>query len=247
MSANHTFNLYERLLRLGEEWEVNSVELDERSEVLHVTIRYKHDYWVDKSSGEVFPVFDFRTERVWRHLDSMEFQTRVHCRLPRIKTASGKVQTIEYDWAESGFSHTKKFENKCIATLQATHCQKSAAVLMGVSDDKMCGIMHSSVERGLKQRDLSKVSKISLDEKSYGKGHQYITVLTDSSTGAVLDVEKDRTQASAERLLKRTLNLERLTCISAVCCDMWGAFINALKKIVQMPHLYTTNFTLLSI
>ena len=80
--------------------------------------------------------------------------------------------------------------------------------------------MHSSVER-----DLSEIRKISLDEKIYSKGHQYITVLTDSSTGAVLDVEKDRTQASAERLLKRTLNPERLTCISAVCCDMWDAFI----------------------
>ena len=244
---NHTFKLYERLLRIGPEWAVSSVNLDERLEMLHITICYQYDYWVDKSSGEVFPVFDFRSERVWRHLDCMEFQTYVHCRLPRIKTADGKVQTIEYEWAENGFSYTKKFANKCISTLQATHCQKSAADLLGVSDDKMCGIMHAAVARGLQRRDLSNVRKISLDEKSYGKGHQYITVLTDSTTGAVLDIEKSRTQEAAERLLKRTLNPDRLTCISAVCCDMWEAFINALKKIVPMPCLYMTNFTLSSI
>jgi len=247
MEANSTFKLYERLLRLGEEWSVSSVELDERAEILHITIRYLYDYWVDKSSGEVFRVFDFRSERVWRHLDSMEFQTHVHCRLPRIKTAEGKVQTIEYDWAENGFSYTKKFANKCISTLQATHNQQSAADLLGVSDDRMCGIMHAAVTRGMERRDLSNVRKISLDEKSYGKGHQYITVLTESSTGIVLDVEKSRTQEAAEHLLKRTLNPDRLTCISAVCCDMWEAFINALKKTVPMPCLYTTNFTLSNI
>ena len=247
MKRSGGLKLYERLLRLGEEWSVSSVELDERAEILHITIRYLYDYWVDKSSGEVFRVFDFRSERVWRHLDSMEFQTHVHCRLPRIKTAEGKVQTIEYDWAENGFSYTKKFANKCISTLQATHNQQSAADLLGVSDDRMCGIMHAAVTRGMERRDLSNVRKISLDEKSYGKGHQYITVLTESSTGIVLDVEKSRTQEAAEHLLKRTLNPDRLTCISAVCCDMWEAFINALKKTVPMPYLYTTNFTLSNI
>jgi hypothetical protein len=93
----------------------------------------------------------------------MEFQTQKHSRLSRIQTAESKVQTTEYDWAASGFYYTKKFENRCIATLQATRCQKPAAVLMKVSDDKMCGIMHSLAERGLKQRDLSEVRKISLD------------------------------------------------------------------------------------
>jgi transposase len=161
----------------------------------------------------------------------MEYKTVIHCRLPRIKTSSGKVITIEYDWAEEGFSHTKKFENQCIKTLQATHCQKTAADLMRISDDKICGIMHHSVERGLRVRDLSDISEISLDEKSYGKGHQYITVLTDSKTGCVLDVEKDRTQASADRLLQKTLPVSRLSCIQTACCDMWEAFMNSLYKI----------------
>ena len=244
---NNTFELYERLLRLGEDWSVSSVELDERNDILHVWIRYKYDYWVDKSTGETFSIFDFRSERIWRHLDCMEFQTHVHCRLPRIKTIEGKVRTIEYDWAENGFSYTKKFENKCIEVLQSTHNRKSAAELMKVSDDKMCGLMHASVERGLKRRDLSSIRKISLDEKSYGKGHQHITVLTESTTGIVLDVEKDRTQAAAERLLRRTLNPDRLSCITSACCDMWEAFKNALKKTVQMPCSYTINFTLSNI
>lgn len=247
METINSYQLYGKLLHLSEEWEVISVSLDESGETLHIEIRYKFDYWSDKSTGEVFPVFDLRTERTWRRLDCMDYKTIVHCRLPRIKTADGKVRTIEYDWAEEGFSYTKRFENKCIKVLQATHCQKSAADLLGISDDRICGMMHAAVARGLARRDLSKLREISLDEKSYGKGHQYITVLTESKTGRVLDVERERTQQAAEQLLTKTLNPNRLTCIQTACCDMWDAFLNALKKTVQTPRLYTTNFTLSSI
>ena len=230
LSKDFDFSIYERLLRLGEDWAVSEVMLDESNDTLNITIFYKHDYWVDKETGEMIPIHDFRKSRSWRHLDCMEFKTVIHCRLPRIKTAEGKVRTIAYDWAESDFSHTKKFENKCIEVLQATHNRKSTSELMRVSDDKICGIMHSAVERGLKRRDLSNVRKISLDEKSYKKGHQYLTVLTNSITGAVLDVEQDRTEASAERLLTRTFTEEQLSNITTTCCDMWDAFTNALKK-----------------
>lgn len=239
-----SYKLYERLLRLGSDWQVVNISVDDPHDVIHVTISYRHKEWIDKSTGEVFPIYDYRQERVWRHLDSMEHATFIHCRLPRIQTSDGKIHTIEVVWADSGISHTKKFENKSISTLQATHCQKSAAELMHISDDKMCGIMHRSVIRGLEQRDLSSITQISLDEKSYGKGHQYISVLTDSRTGTVLDVSKDRTEQSADDLITNTLNPDRLMCITTTCCDMWDAFTGALKKTVRMPDWYTINFML---
>ncbi|GHT17706.1 hypothetical protein FACS189429_2380 [Bacteroidia bacterium] len=102
------------MLRLGDEWRVTKVELNEANEVLHITIDYRLNYWADKVSGGVFPLFDRRPERTWRHLDCMEYQTIVHCRLPRIKDSDGKVKTIEYDLAEERFSYTKRFENRCI-------------------------------------------------------------------------------------------------------------------------------------
>ena len=239
-----SFKLYERLLRLGSDWRVTHIDVDDIHDAIHITIAYKGKEWLDKHTGELLPIFDYRQERIWRHLDSMEHATFIHCRLPRVRMGDGKIHTVEIEWADTGISHTKKFENRCISTFQATHCQKTASDLMNISDDRMCGIMHRSVERGLKERDLSGVHQISLDEKSYGKGHQYITVLSDSRTGTVLDIEKDRTQQAADKLLTKVLDPDRLTCISATCCDMWDAFINALKKTVRTPNLFTTSFTL---
>jgi transposase len=90
--------------------------------------------------------------------------------------------------------------------------------------------MHTAVEGGLTCRDLSTLRQICLDEKIYSKGHQYITVLTDSKTGAVLDVERDRPELSVGGVLKKALDPDVLTCITGTCCDMWEAFMNALKK-----------------
>ena len=60
MSDTSTLKLYERPLRLGEDWDVSSVDLDDIRDILHVTICYKYDYWADRSRGEVFRIFDFR-------------------------------------------------------------------------------------------------------------------------------------------------------------------------------------------
>ena len=81
---------------------------DDPHDMIHVTISYRHKEWIDKSTGEIFPIYDYRQERVWRHLDSMEHATFIHCRLPRIQTSDGKTHTIEVVWADSGISHTKK-------------------------------------------------------------------------------------------------------------------------------------------
>lgn len=242
-----SFKLYERLLRLGSDWKVVNINVDDNQDEIHVTVEYRHKEWIDKTTGEVFSIYDHRQERVWRHLDSMEHSTFIHCRLPRVKTSGGKLHTIDIVWAESGISHTKKFENKSIETLQATRCQKTASDLMKISDDRMCGIMHRSVLRGIEKRDLSSITELSLDEKSYKKGYKFISVLTNSETGVVLEVSKDRTEQSADDLINKTFNTEQLENIKTTCCDMWDPFINTLKKTVRMPAWFMTNFMLSNI
>ena len=118
---------------------------------------------------------------------------------------------------------------------------------MKISDDRMCGIMHRSVLRGLEKRDLSSITELSLDEKSYKKGYKFISVLTNSKTGVVLEVSKDRTEQSADDLINKTFNTEQLENIKTTCCDMWDPFINTLKKTVRMPDWFMTNFMLSNI
>ncbi|MBU2583884.1 MAG: transposase [Bacteroidetes bacterium] len=45
---------------------------------------------------------------------------------------------------------------------------------------------------------------------SYKKGHQYITVISDSKGGRVLEVGKDRTLSATEELLEKTFTNQQL-------------------------------------
>ena len=232
------------MLKLPSPWEVKKVDVNEATQEVKVYIEYESEEGVCPQTGEICKIYD-RRERRWRHLDTMEYETWIYCRLPRVENSLGEHHLIPLEWADSGFGHTHKFENKCIAVLQKTHCCGPAAELMRISADKMRGIMHKAVTRGLSRRDLTKqpVEAVSIDEKSYGKGQQYISVLTDATNGRVLDVIPDRSEEAASALLQKVFNEEQLSTLKRVCCDMWDNYMKALKKTVLKPSLCTTSFT----
>jgi len=235
--------LFEQMLKLPNPWVVEKVAIDEVAQEIKVYIEYKNDEGVCPKTGELCKIYD-RRERSWRHLDTMEYKTWIVSRMPRIKNSLGNYHFIPVEWSEPNWEHTVKFENRCIESLKATHCQKTASLLMRISDDKICGIMHRSVNRGLSRRDLTKqpVCAVSLDEKSHGKGQRYITVLTDSTNGRVLDIIRDRSEAAATFLLKKVFSTEQLDSVQKTCCDMFPGYINALKKTVVTPNLFTISF-----
>lgn len=235
--------IFEQMLKLPSPWQVVEVKIDEGNQRIEVHIDYLSEDGVCFQTGEVCKIYD-RRERSWRHLDTMEYETWICCKLPRVKNSLGEYHQIPVDWADSGISHTKKFENRCIVSFQKTHCQKSAATLMRISDDKLCGIMHRSVARGLHRRDLTKhpVESLSIDEKNYGKGQRYITVLTDAANGRVLDITRNRTEEAATALLTKVFTKDQLATVKRTCCDMLAQYINALKKTVATPSWYTISF-----
>jgi len=235
--------IYEQMLKLPSPWEVSKVEVNEAGQEVKVYIEYEDEEGACPQTGEICKIYD-RRERCWRHLDTMDYKTMICCRLPRVKNSFGEYHDIAVDWAEPGFSHTHKFENKCIVVLQKTHCQLSASHIMKISDDKMCGIMHKAVNRGLSRGDLTRqpVEALSIDEKSYGKGQHYISVLTDATNGRVLDVAAGRLEEDATALIQKVFSHEQLLNIKHVCCDMLADYIKALKKTVLMPNWYMTSF-----
>ena len=92
--------------------------------------------------------------------------------------------------------------------------------------------MHRGVKRGLERRNLEKppVKEICIDEKSYGKGHKYISVLSDPKNGRVLDVSKNRDMQSAESLLDKVFSPEQLTQITREEPLLKGAKYIMLKR-----------------
>jgi transposase len=242
-----------QILELPAQWEVYKVDFSEKSESkvkqVHIYIRYTDDQGVCKQTGEICPIYDYRPERMWRDLDILGFNSYLYCRVPRVKNSLGNIVSVPVPWADEDNRNTKRFDDYAIKVLKATKNQTSAGELLGISYEKVNRIMCISVERGLQRRQLAKedIPVIHIDEKSYKKGHQYITVISDSKGSRVLEVGKERTLSKTEELLEKTFTNKQLTDMKAVCVDMWDPFITAVKKNVQVLKLYTINFTLSSI
>jgi len=177
--------LFQQLLNLPEGWkvsEVNFVQPRGSRPQVHIRIAYDTDQGVDVATGELCPVHDYRTERCWGHLDTMGYQTYIYCRVPRIKNSDGKIVSLPLPWAADNERHTHAFENYAVIVLKATHNQTQAGNILNCSYEKVNRVMHRAVERGMERRKLEEdeVIRIGIDEKSYKKGHNYATVISDS-------------------------------------------------------------------
>jgi len=90
-------------------------------------------------------------------------------------------------------------------------------------------MMGRAVERGLERRQLEAMKHLGMDEKSFGRGQSYVTLLTDLEQSRVIDVVKDRTAEAAEELWQ-ALTPEQKQAVEAVAVDMWEPFIRTIEK-----------------
>jgi transposase len=162
----------------------------------------------------------------------MQFKTFINAKVPRIKHKDGKIESVKTPWAESGKHHTYLFEILVIDWLLATKNQTKTAQMLRCGFNLVNTIMHNATLRGLKRRDTNQVYKeFSLDEKSFQKGHNYVTVLSNPEKGIVLDVVKDRTKEATKILLNNALTEYQKSKVEIISLDMWKAFNTVVDEV----------------
>lgn len=108
-----------------------------------------------------------------------------------------------------------------IDLLLATKNQTKTAELLRLGFGQINRIMHQSTQRVLARRgNLGEIHHISIDEKSFKKGHDYITVLSRPETGSILNVSHGRKKENVKLLLNETFNEQQKVGISTVSMDM---------------------------
>ena len=133
------------------------------------------------------------------------------------------------------------YERFAIEVLLACRSVSAAAELLGLSWDQLQLIMERAVERGLQRRELEELRHVGMDEKSFGKGQSYVSLLTDLDAGRVLEVMEGNDREAADLLLA-TLPHEALEAIEAVCIDMSGHFAAAAHEALPAAALVHDRF-----
>jgi transposase len=241
-----TENFFNLLLNFENDWVVKRVETDFIKGEIQLHIECLAKQIEDDETGYICSVYDYAPERIWRHLDTMQYKTFIVCRLPRITTNAGKVKTINPGWASGYDRHTYLFEHAVIDLLKACKNQTKTAELMRCGFNVVNRILHLCTERGMERRthEALNFSHLSLDEKSFRKGHQYISVLSHPASGCVLDVEEDRTKESCERLLNKSLTKDQQENVATISMDMWKAYINGAKEKLPQAQIVHDRFHL---
>lgn len=150
--------------------------------------------------------------------------------VPRVQCPEHGVLLVHVPWAEPGSRFTAMFEAIVIDLLKVAPIS-AVADHMRLSWDQVDGIQSRAVERGLRRRQAKPVSEVAVDETSFQRGHEYVTVVSDRSRNVVLHVAEDRTSDALESYY-RSLPPEHLEAIGLVAMDMWGPYIAATAKSV---------------
>jgi transposase len=233
---------YALLLGIGSPWEVKNVELKLQEKRVEIELSWE---WGQSAKcpecGRACSIHDSAPERTWRHLDTMQFTTLIRARTPRSDCPEHGVKTMSVPWAAPQGRFTLLFERFALDVLRASASVSQACELLGIGWETAHELMRRAVERGLERRQLEALKHLGMDEKSFGRGQSYITLLSDLDESRVIDVVEDRTSEAAQQLW-RTLSLQQKQAVEAVAVDMWEPFIQTIQKEVPDADIVHDKF-----
>lgn len=221
-------DFYYHILGISDSWEVTGIQRNSNIREVTVFVKYKKEKPIKcPICGKSGKLYDHRS-RKWHHLDSCNHKTIIEASIPRINCSKHGVKQLPVSWAEKNSRFTLEFESIVILWLKEDSIS-TVATNFGLSWDEVNGIMSRAVNRGLKRRKVIKTNSIGLDETSFQKRHEYVTVILDKEKDVVIDILDDR-KAKTLKTWFKTQQIADFNKLKNISMDMWDPFINAVKN-----------------
>ncbi len=223
------FDIFKAALCLGDEWIVATTVFDAEKKRLDIYLDFARGTEFKCSvCGAMGKVYD-SSERVWQHLNFFQYGTYIHARLPRVNCPSDGVRQIDVPWAREHSGFTLLFEAMIMALADDMPIA-SIARMVGVHDTRIWRIIEHYVMGDLEDMDLSKVTKVGIDETSSKRGHKYVTLFVDMDTSKVIFVTEGKDastlQAFKDHLVAHKGKPGKIREFSS---DMSPAFISGIE------------------
>lgn len=237
--------LYEQILGLKPPWAVESVTLKKEEGEIQVEVKCADTVWGCPECGKRMHIHGYERRR-WRHLDSCQYKTVIVADVPRVICDGHGTQGVTVPWAEKHSRFTVWFERLAIDLL--LECSvKGACEILRTSWDEADGIKQRAVGRGQARKMAEEVNRICVDEKSFGRGHDYVTLVVNvgRDRASVEYIGDGRSQESLDAYWL-TMTEDQRRHIEAIGMDLWEPYENSTrlyvpeagKKIVHDPfHL----------
>ena len=230
------------LLHIDDGFRITRIERTSPPETfIRIYLEYQLPYY--EIGGIRHDLYDHAPVRTWQHLSWFEYPCFIVCRLPRYIDSVGKIKTIEASFAEKGKSYTNLFAAHVIFALQEIKVQHSVANLFHTTPYIVRSIMENAVNDALEAcGDITDLQTVSLDEKSFKKGHNYATILIDSQNDCVVEMVEGRAEKNVKLLFYCISSQEKQPQLKRVNMDMWKPYINVIEEIAPQAMIVHDKF-----
>lgn len=232
-------DLFQQALGLVAPWRVveSSFDADQRRLELRIDFERGATFPCPECASEDCKVHDSET-KTWRHLDFFQHQAYLTARVPRVRCSEHGVRQVRVPWARPGSGFTLLFEALVMALAKQMPV-RALAGLVGEHDTRVWRVVHHYVDAARERQDLSGVSRLGVDETSFRRGQDYVTVFADLDRRAAIFATPGRDAATYEQFV-RDLEAHRgeAAQITEVCQDMSEAFLTG-----ALEHLPAAEIT----
>lgn len=218
-------------LGIEEPWYIESARFsaEEMAVRIYVGIRKAAAIACPKCGGATKRYGYEKKERIWRHGDCMFFPCFVNCRRPKVLCPRCGTRQVSAPFERKNSRFTLLFEGYAMMVLADAPVSKAAEWLR--CDEKaLTKILRYWVNKAVDSADLSAVEQLAIDETSFKRGHQYVTLIVDAARRRVIDVEKGR-DGQTVSLFAQKLSAKggEPNKIHAVTSDMSKSFLPAIE------------------
>ena len=179
--------------------------------------------------------------RRWRHLGVWGRETYIEGPIRRLRCPRCEaVRTEAVPWARAGSAFTRSFED-AVALLAQKLNRTEVAALTGISWVTVGSIAQRVVVEKLDPNRLEGLRRIGVDEISYRKHHEYLTVVVDHDRGAVVWVGVGKSSATLSEFFTE-LGPERCSALELVSVDMSKAYLKAIREAAPEAEIVFDRF-----
>jgi transposase len=190
--------------------------------------------------GRTCAGYDRMCGRRWRHLDLAGMTLHLRYDTRRVDCPDCGVKVERLPWAETGSWFTRPFEDH--VGYVAQRCDKTTvSSMMRVAWDTVGAIIARVVGRHGDPDRLDGLTHIGVDELSYRRHHEYITVVVDHMRGHVVWAKPGK-NADTLKAFFDELGTERCAKLEAVTIDMSGAYIKAVTECSPQAQIIFDRF-----
>lgn len=223
------------VFHIPEPWYIDRCVFDEYQSQLDVYVKFREGSLFScagcgAQSQSVYDIADYN--RIWRHLNFLEYPCYIHCELPRTACVQcHRERRVQVPWViKPRASFTVLFDS-LILTMAKDMPMNAISRLFGEEDKKLWRILHYYTDNAIAAQDLSHVTKISTDETSAKRGHNYVTIFMDPEKKNVICVSKGK-DAGTWRECKTHLEAHggHADRVIEACMDMSPAFIKGAAE-----------------